>query len=89
LLAVEVRSPSTALIDLNLKRAAYERHGVASYWILDPDPEKATLLGFELDGAGGYVEAFRVTGEESVTVERPFPMVLTPSVLTAGLRPDG
>jgi Uma2 family endonuclease len=31
LLAVEVRSPSTALIDLNRKKAAYERFGVPSF----------------------------------------------------------
>jgi Uma2 family endonuclease len=30
LLVVEIRSPSTALIDLNRKKAAYERFGVAS-----------------------------------------------------------
>ena len=35
LLVVEVRSPSTALFDLNRKKAAYERFGVPSYWIVD------------------------------------------------------
>ena len=88
LLAVEVRSPSTALIDLNLKRAVYERHGVASYWILDPDPEKPSLLVFELDAAGRYVEVARVTGDESFTAERPFPVTVSPAALTAGLRPQ-
>jgi Uma2 family endonuclease len=38
LLVMEIRSPSTALIDLNRKKAAYERFGVPSYWILNPDP---------------------------------------------------
>jgi Uma2 family endonuclease len=33
LLVVEIRSPSTALIDLNRKKAAHERFGVPSYWI--------------------------------------------------------
>jgi len=89
LLAVEVRSPSTALIDLNLKKAAYERHGVASYWILDPDPEKPSLTVFELGEDGRYVEAAHVMGEESFTAERPFPVVVTPSELVAGLHPDG
>jgi hypothetical protein len=36
-LAVEVLSPSGRLIDLNLKRAAYQRMGTPSYWVLDPD----------------------------------------------------
>jgi Uma2 family endonuclease len=33
LLVVEVRSPRTALIDLNRKKAAYEKFGVPSYWM--------------------------------------------------------
>lgn len=37
LLVVEIRSPSTALIDLNREKAAYERFGVHSYWIVNPD----------------------------------------------------
>lgn len=36
-LVVEVRSPRPALIDLNVKKAAYERFGVASYWVIVPD----------------------------------------------------
>jgi Uma2 family endonuclease len=87
LLAVEIRSPSTALIDLNLKKAAYERHGVESYWILDPDPETPSLLVFELGEAGRYVEVAHVAGHESFAAERPFPIELTPSDLVAGLHP--
>ena len=34
---MEIRSPSTALIDLNRKKRAYERFGVPSYWIVNPD----------------------------------------------------
>ena len=41
LLVVEVRSPSTALIDLNAKKAAYERFGVPSYWVVIPDAGQA------------------------------------------------
>ena len=37
LLIVEIRSPGTALIDPNRKKAAYERFGVPSYWIVNPD----------------------------------------------------
>ena len=36
-LAVEALSPRTADRDLVTKFAEYERHGVAEYWILDPE----------------------------------------------------
>ncbi|MGH3656586.1 MAG: Uma2 family endonuclease, partial [Micromonosporaceae bacterium] len=35
-LAVEVLSPSTALNDLNNKKAVYERLGVPAYWVIEP-----------------------------------------------------
>ncbi len=35
-LAVEVLSASTELNDLNNKKAAYERMGTPSYWVVDP-----------------------------------------------------
>jgi Uma2 family endonuclease len=37
LLAVEVLSPSSVRHDRVVKRRAYQRHGVATYWIVDPD----------------------------------------------------
>jgi Uma2 family endonuclease len=36
-LAVEVLSPSTARHDRQTKRRVYLEHGVAEYWIVDPD----------------------------------------------------
>jgi Uma2 family endonuclease len=86
LLAVELRSPSTALIDQNLKKAAYERHGVQSYWIVDPDPDKPVLIDFELGADGRYVEAARTTGDERFSTSRPFPFEVTPAALVARLR---
>lgn len=35
-LCVEVLSPSTRTRDLAVKRAVYERGGVAAYWVIDP-----------------------------------------------------
>jgi Uma2 family endonuclease len=87
LLAVEVRSPSTALIDRNLKRATYERFGIPAYWLVDPDPERPTLTVLELE-SGEYVERASVTGDESVEVTKPFDVRLCPWDLTRDLRAD-
>ncbi len=84
LLAVEVRSPSTALIDLNRKKAAYEAFGVASYWIVVPDRARPELIVFELRD-GRYQEVAHVTGDEGLRLERPFQVEVVPARLVAGL----
>lgn len=84
LLVVEVRSPSTAIIDLNRKKTAYERFGVPSYWIVDPDPAQPEVTVFELRG-GRYVTVAITTAP--FTVECPFPITLNPAQLTRRLRP--
>jgi Uma2 family endonuclease len=86
LLVVEIRSPSTALIDLNLKKAAYERFGVGSYWVVVPEPGKPELIVFELSD-GRYQEAAHVRGDEAFTASRPFRVQVVPSQLVVGLRP--
>jgi Uma2 family endonuclease len=79
LLAVEVLSPSTRLFDLTLKRAAYERMGTASYWVLDPtEPD---LRAFELGNDGAYRLAAHVRGSEAFTASRPFPVTVRPADL--------
>lgn len=81
LLVVEVRSPSTALIDLNLKKAAYERFGVPSYWVVDPDPDQPEVTVFELrDGRYETTEKSTV----AFTVSMPFPVTIAPADLTRG-----
>lgn len=52
-LVVEILSDSTAVRDLNQKRAIYEASGVPEYWIVDPKAEKITVLALE---HGTYVE---------------------------------
>jgi Uma2 family endonuclease len=84
LLVVEVRSPSTAIIDLNRKKAAYERFGVPSYWIVDPDPARPEVTVFELRD-GHYANVAVTTAP--LTVERPFPVTINPAQLTSRLRP--
>ncbi|MGH3936974.1 MAG: Uma2 family endonuclease [Pseudonocardiaceae bacterium] len=83
-LAVEVLSPSGRLIDLNLKRAHYQRMGTPSYWVLDPDVPD--LLVLELDASGQYEEVARIVGGEIFEAHRPFPVRVVPTELLGRLR---
>jgi Uma2 family endonuclease len=85
LLVVEIRSPSTALFDLNAKKAAYQEFGVESYWIVAPDLAKPELIAFQRQ-AGRYEQVAHICGEEAFAAERPFPVEIIPSRLVAGLR---
>lgn len=71
LLAVEILSPSTRLIDLNLKKARYEEAGCPSYWVVDPLDLR--LIAWELVD-GRYVEIADTT--DTFTAERPFPVTV-------------
>jgi Uma2 family endonuclease len=84
LLVVEIRSPSTALIDLGHKKAAYEQFGVPMYWIVDPRVGKPSLTVFELV-AGSFRQAALITGDECYRAGAPFPVEVVPSALVAGL----
>jgi Uma2 family endonuclease len=86
LLVVEVRSPRTALIDLNRKKAAYQGFGVRSYWIMDPEPRRPSLTVFELRH-GRYTQLIKIESTDVLRAERPFPVEVTPARLLAGL-PD-
>jgi Uma2 family endonuclease len=86
-LAVEVLSRSTELVDRNLKRAAYARLGVSSYWLLSPEPNAPSITTLELGQDGEYHEVGTATGAETLQVSRPFPIQLCPAELLAGLRP--
>lgn len=75
LLAIEVLSPSTRLVDLNLKRARYEAAGCDSYWVVDPSAP--SIAAWELrDGA--YADVASVTGGELFSAAHPFPVTLAP-----------
>ena len=82
LLVVEIWPPSTALIDLNRKKGAYERFGVPSYWILNPDPPQPELTVFEL-GESGYALVAKASG--SFAADRPFTVSIDLAELTRGL----
>jgi Uma2 family endonuclease len=85
-LAVEVLSRSTSLVDRNLKKAHYERIGVPYYWILDPAGDGA-LTAFANEG-GGYAQVTRVVGDEPFVAREPFPVTVVPARLLDGLRPS-
>ncbi len=83
LLVVEIRSPGTALIDLNRKKVAYERFRRPLVLDREPGPPQPGLTVFELrDGC------YDLAAETSVpfTVDRPFTVTIAPARLTSGLR---
>jgi Uma2 family endonuclease len=86
-LAVEVFSPNSRFVDANLKRAAYARLGVPSYWLVDPVRPSVTVL--ELGARGDYRQVAHVTGDEVLDAERPFKVQFSPAELLAGRRPAG
>jgi Uma2 family endonuclease len=84
LLVAEIRSPSTALIDLNRKKAAYQEFGVQSYWIVNVDPGHPSITAFELQ-EGQYKILAKVIGLEMLDAEQPFPVEVVPALLLTGL----
>lgn len=78
LLAIEILSPSTAITDLNVKFARYERAGIPAYWVLDP--VRPSLVAWELR-EGKYVEVADVAGDQPFHTTTPFPISVVPSAL--------
>lgn len=77
-LAIEVLSPSTRLIDLNLKKAAFREAGVAHYWVVDPALLSVTAWRL---ADGGWSQVAAVTADEVLAVTEPFPVRLCPAEL--------
>jgi Uma2 family endonuclease len=75
LLAVEVRSPSTASIDLGAKMLAYARAGFPSYWIVDPDEPSVRVFALH---DGSYAEVAAAIGDETVVLETPYRVEVNP-----------
>jgi Uma2 family endonuclease len=76
LLAIEVLSPTTRVMDVVTKRELYAQYGVPAYWLLDPDTAELTVL--ELTGTHYTCQAV-LQGEESFNVTTPFPITLSPA----------
>lgn len=81
-LAVEVASPRTRVYDRNRKKDVYEKFGVRSYWIIEPDAERPSLAAFELRRRR-YAEVAQVTGDQPYRAVRPFPVSVVPASLVA------
>lgn len=77
-LAVEVISPSSRLIDTKLKRATLAEAGCPHYWIVDPyAPSLLCLRLHETD----YVTSAEGSGEDTINLTEPFPITLCPADL--------
>ena len=70
----EIISPRKAAHDLIRKKRIYHRHGVPSYWIIDPRDESLTVLQWT---AKGYLEILAAERGERVRAE-PFGAVDLP-----------
>jgi Uma2 family endonuclease len=81
-LAVEVLSPSTWMIDLNLKSKRFARAGTPGYWVVDParEPERARLRAWRLAGAE-YEPVDDVYGDKPFTTTEPYPVAVVPAAL--------
>ena len=77
-LAIEVLSPSTRRIDLTLKRSRLEAASCAHYWVVDP--VEPSLTAWQLQG-GAYVEVGHVIGDQTLSVQDPFPVDVVPARL--------
>jgi Uma2 family endonuclease len=75
---VEIRSPSTAIIDRTTKRHLYEQAGVPWYWLVDPRGPSVTILELV---AGHYRESAHLDGDAESTVPEPYPIRVNPAAL--------
>jgi Uma2 family endonuclease len=76
-LAVEVLSPGSGIVDLNLKPRRLARGGTPSYWVVEPstDPVKAKLTVWELV-RGSYEQVAEVVGEQPFAATAPYPVTV-------------
>lgn len=79
-LSVEVISPSSRLIDTELKRARLAAAGCPHYWIFDPYVPSVLCLGLR---DGEYVTVGEALGDKSITLEAPFRVNLNPADLVS------
>ena len=78
LLVIEILSPSTTHLDRGRKRDIYAEAGIPHYWIVDPDGP--AIITFELTD-GAYSETAHASGDQTLNIERPIAVRLTPADL--------
>ncbi|MEU6779264.1 Uma2 family endonuclease [Nonomuraea angiospora] len=78
LLAVEVGSPSTELLDRAAKVAAYAAAKIPLYWRVDP--EGPVLYVYELEG-DSYQEPVAYKAGTTVNLSSPYPLSFDPAEL--------
>jgi Uma2 family endonuclease len=79
-LAVEVHSPSTRLIDLELKRVRLQEAGCPHYWLVDTEIPQLRCLALR-DGV--YVEVAVSQGDKPVFLDQPYPIRLSAESLVS------
>lgn len=77
-LSVEVISPSSRLIDTELKRARLAAAGCENYWLVDPYVPDVLCLRLR-DGI--YETVAKAAHDLTITIEDPFPVTLNPADL--------
>jgi len=79
-LAVEVHSPSTRLVDLELKRVRLQEAGCPNYWLVDTEIPQLRCLALR-DGV--YEEVAVSVGDQEILIEEPFKIRLSASSLVS------
>ena len=77
-LVVEVLSSSTRRRDLIRKFDWFREFGIPHVWFADPD--EPSVIAYEL-AEGHYAEVGQAIGEETLVIERPFRIEITPQRL--------
>jgi Uma2 family endonuclease len=83
LLAVEVLSNSTRLIDTHVKRERFERAGTPAFWVVDPSarPGEVRLVAWELAADKKYRQVADVVGDDVFEALAPYPVTVVPGDL--------
>lgn len=82
LLAIEILSPSSRMIDLHVKKDRMRRAGCPHYWVVDPDVPSVAAWDLDADGEEPtYLLAGRAVGAQALRLNAPFDIEIIPSQL--------